>query len=368
MRILILAQTPPPFHGQSIIFKCLSLADWDWCQKKLIRLNYSDTISEIGKISVKKVIRLFIIVLNVWKQRIRGKIDILFYPPTGFNKIPLYRDIITLILVRWCSKRIIYHFEAGGFGSLSNKLNTFQNYFALKAYKNPDAVIILSKSLEDEIKWINPRHIYIVSNGIQDQFKNKLIRSNNPKEINILTVGFLSETKGVLIALEVANLLKKKAYKFKWYFIGSWQSQKFKRKAQEILSVLDVHDVVSFPGSKHGEEKWKYYIEADIFCFPTFYENEAMPLVILEAMMMQLPIITTKWRAIPDIIDDNINGLLAPIKNPKVLAEAMEKLILSRDLRLRLGSSAREKYLKEFTIEKHLSKIESVFKEVAGLD
>ena len=76
------------------------------------------------------------------------------------------------------------------------------------------------------------------------------------------------------------------------------------------------------------------YSHTDIFCFPTFYENEGMPLVILEAMMMELPIISTKWRGIPNVIDDNENGLLVPIKDSQKLSEAIERLIKSKELRI----------------------------------
>jgi len=364
MKILILAQTPPPYHGQSVMQRYLVDAKWNWCSKKFIRLNYSNRPENVGQFSFIKIVKLFIIVLKLWVERLKGKIDILFYPPTSPNRVPFYRDVFTLILTRWCAKKTVFHFHAGGFDVLFNKLNGFEKPIAKKTYRKPDAAIVLSEELQDEIEWINPKRIYIIPNGTRDHYLEDLGNAKKLSEIEILSVGLLSEAKGIIASLEAAALLKERGNIFKWTFLGDWQSWEFKNKVEERILTYGLDNYVIFLGSIHGEEKWKYYRSADIFCLSS-YETEAMPLVILEAMMMSLPIVTTNWRAIPELIDDGINGLIVPVKKPKSFAEAIEKLILSRDLRLRLGNKAREKYLKKFTIEKHLLKMESVFKEIA---
>ena len=136
MKILFLAQTPPPFHGQSIMQKYLVDEKWNWCVKKIIRLKYSKQHGEIGVFKFKKIIILLDIILKVWKERFKGKIDILYYPPTGSNKVAFYRDMITLILIRWCVKKIIFLFQAGGFSILHENLNLFEKFIAKKAYDN----------------------------------------------------------------------------------------------------------------------------------------------------------------------------------------------------------------------------------------
>ena len=123
MKILILAQIPPPFHGQAIMQKYLVDAKWEWCEKIHIPLNYSNSISEIGIFRIKKIFRLFSIISKVWNERLRGKIDLIYYPPAGPHRIPIYRDIITLFFIRKCSKKIIFHFHAGGLNEFFQKLS-----------------------------------------------------------------------------------------------------------------------------------------------------------------------------------------------------------------------------------------------------
>jgi glycosyltransferase involved in cell wall biosynthesis len=365
-KVLILAQTPPPYHGQSIMQQALVNIKWKWCVKKFIRLIYSKNSEDIGRFSFLKILKLLVIIIEVWSERLKGRINILFYPPASPNRIPFYRDAATLLLTRWCAGKTVFHFHAGGFDKLYNKLNGFEKLIAEKTYGKPDAAIVLTSSLQNEIKWINPKRIYIIPNGTRDHYLDDLRKIEKPGEINILTVGLLSESKGVLISLDAARILKQSGRVFKWTFLGDWQSAKFRKESEEKISKSGLEDNVFFPGSKHGKDKWKYYRGADIFCFPTF-ENETTPVVIFEAMMMSLPIITTNWRAIPEIVDDNVNGILVPVNDPKYLAEAIEKLIADRELRMMLGKNAREKYLREFTLEKHLARVEAVFKEISGM-
>lgn len=364
MKILILAQIPPPYHGQSIMQQYLVNASWEWCEKQFIRLNFSKSIEEVGNFRLKKIVDAFRIILKVWKIRLNKDIDVLFYPPAGPNKVPFYRDILLLFFIRRCTRKIIFHFHSGGFDLLLSKLNPLQKFFALKVYNNPDAVIILSSYLKSEVHWIKPKELYIIPNGVEDYYSaNSLANKDNEKPI-ILTAGIISEAKGIFISMEAARILKESNYKFTWNFIGEFKFSKIKKEAEKKILEYDLKENIKFLGKIDGEEKFKLYSLTDIFCFPS-YENEGMPLVLLEAMMMSLSIVATNWRGIPDIIDNNINGLLVPIKDPQKLAEAIEKLINNREIRNNLALNARKKYLREFTIKKHLKRMEEVFKEVA---
>lgn len=366
MKILILAQTPPPYHGQAIMQKYLADANWNWCDKKFIRLNYSKSSESVGKFTPLKVFKLFIVVFKVWKENFNSKIDILFYPPSGPNKIPFYRDVLTLLLIRKCTKKIIFQFHAGGFDKLYNNLNRAEKFFALKIYNKPDAAIVLLKNLENEIKWIEPGKIFIVPNGVEDRCNNFQSNFKNSEKIKILTAGLLAESKGILVSLKAGAILKEKNYNFEWIFMGNWQSEKIRKGAEIEIKKYNLKDNIKFLGMVEGNMKWELYADAGIFCLPTF-ENEAMPLVILEAMMMSLPIVTTNWREIPEIIDNRKNGLLVPINNAVRLAESIQKLMDNKNLRTELGKSARKKYLQQFTIENHLTKIEKVFREVGKI-
>ena len=130
-----------------------------------------------------------------------------------------------------------------------------------------------------------------------------------------------------------------------------------------------LRDLCKFPGQVTGVEKFKVYAEADIFCFPSWYESESFPLVLVEAMSFGLPIVSTRWRGIPSIVDDGVNGFLVEPRDAQAIAEKLELLLGREDLRLSMGQAGRARFLANFTMERHLERMREVFEYAAsGVD
>ena len=72
-------------------------------------------------------------------------------------------------------------------------------------------------------------------------------------------------------------------------------------------------------GRKYEKEKEETFAKADIFAFPTYYNNECFPLVLLEAMQHSLPVVSTFEGGIPDIVDEGEAGFLVAQKNAEKL-------------------------------------------------
>ena len=79
---------------------------------------------------------------------------------------------------------------------------------------------------------------------------------------------------------------------------------------------------VRYHGFVSGAQKRKLLIESDCFCFPTCYPAESFGLVLLEAMAFDLPIITTSWRMIPEILPKDYPGIVSP-QSPALIASAI---------------------------------------------
>lgn len=106
---------------------------------------------------------------------------------------------------------------------------------------------------------------------------------------------------------------------------------------------------VEFLGKKYGEEKWQEYSNSDIFVFPTFYENECFPLVVLEAMQQAVPVISTEEGGIPDIIENGETGLIVKSKSSEDLAKAISLLLDNPDFLVKFGKSGYEMFKSKFT-------------------
>ena len=93
----------------------------------------------------------------------------------------------------------------------------------------------------------------------------------------------------------------------------------------------------------------KFYKNADVFVFPT--QNDCFPLSILEAMQMQLPVISTSQGAILDIIEHNVNGIIVKENDVKDLSNAMIQYIDNKELIVKHGIDNLNKFKQNYTQE-----------------
>jgi glycosyltransferase involved in cell wall biosynthesis len=107
------------------------------------------------------------------------------------------------------------------------------------------------------------------------------------------------------------------------------------------------------------QTKWQLFAKMDVMCFLSHYSAESFGNAVLEAMIWEMPVIATAWRGIQDLIVDQETGFLVPIQDAHAAAEKASLLIADRGLRIRLGKKGRERFLKEFTLEKHLKRMEN---------
>jgi glycosyltransferase involved in cell wall biosynthesis len=106
---------------------------------------------------------------------------------------------------------------------------------------------------------------------------------------------------------------------------------------QKLINEADLLDSVSFVG--HQKNVIPYFEKMDVFVLPSL--SEGMPLVILESMAMNVPVIATSVGGIPEIVKNNKTGLLVASGSARVLEEAI--LVLMEDDTLKLTMTANAK-------------------------
>ncbi len=158
------------------------------------------------------------------------------------------------------------------------------------------------------------------------------------------------ESKGVYILLEALKHLKEQSILFKAVFVGG-EGDINTSSFNSRISELGLLGEVEYLGKKYGKEKATIFAEADIFVFPTFYEKECFPLVLLEAMQYALPIVTTPEGGIKSIVEEHENGYLVEQKSSVQLSEKIANLISNPHTIQIMGSKGRAKFLEEFTLD-----------------
>ena len=115
-----------------------------------------------------------------------------------------------------------------------------------------------------------------------------------------------------------------------------------------------------------GEEKLRFYEEANIFVFPP-RAPEGHPWVIVEAMAAGLPIISTDQGAITESVINGINGFIVDTKNPSQIAEKLEYLINHPEIREKMGRESRRLYEENYTEGIMVEKLTNAFKTILSM-
>jgi colanic acid/amylovoran biosynthesis glycosyltransferase len=154
--------------------------------------------------------------------------------------------------------------------------------------------------------------------------------------VEILCVGRLDPVKGHLVLLQAVALLREGGRACRLTIVGSGPGDV---QVQEMVERLGVQDIVTLAGPRGQDELPGFYQRADIFTLPSFAEG--VPVVLMEAMACDLPVVSTIIMGIPELIETEVTGLLVPPGRADLLALALGRLIDDPALRARLGSAGR---------------------------
>lgn len=131
------------------------------------------------------------------------------------------------------------------------------------------------------------------------------------------------------------------------HFVGAGTSEISEEDFRGAIETQGLSNVAQYHGRLYGEKKEHQLQQADVFVHPTL--NDCFPLVLLEAMQHALPIIATPVGAIPDMVEDGVNGLIIPERDAQALAEAMMGFIEHPEYIRSMGKAAKERFLQNYT-------------------
>jgi glycosyltransferase involved in cell wall biosynthesis len=183
----------------------------------------------------------------------------------------------------------------------------------------------------------------------------------------ILSVGRFCEKKGFPDLLQSCRLLREKGCVFRCAIVGYGPMQ---AEIEQLIQTLQLGDIVTLVGKVTQDELIGLYRQADIFVLPCrITENgdrDGIPNVLLEAMAMKLPVISTDISGIAELVNHMQNGLLVPQKDPPALAAELEYLLTQPDLMRQLGQSGREQVNQQFSLTHNTSQIKDLLMSAIG--
>lgn len=317
-----------------------------------VRMAFSEDIGQVGKFAFGKVWVLFTTILRIWWSRLRHGTTVLYYPPSGPNKVPVLRDIILLNATRWLFARTVFHFHAGGVSGFEANLPGWLKGPFHWAYDKPALAIRTAPQNPDDGALFGALRNVVVPNGVDDMRGTVVERSASPGEpITILFTGLLVPGKGVSDVLEAFRLALEHGLDARLQLMGKWNDDVYRVECEAFVALHSLKDKVEFLGVLSGTEKFERFAACDIFCFPSYYSAETFGLVLLEAMQFAKPVVSTHWRGIPSVVADGKSGYLVPIQQPAEVAARLIQLGSDPELRQQMGQEGRRIFERDFTLK-----------------
>ncbi len=178
----------------------------------------------------------------------------------------------------------------------------------------------------------------------------------------IVGVGQLMERKGFINLVKACALLRERGVDFKCRIIGEGPERK---EMEAEIRQLGLTGCVELTGLLRQEDVIQTYEQANIFALPAVLaesgDRDGIPNVILEAMAMELPVVSTWHSGIPEVIEDGKNGLLVPPGDPSALADALAELLTHREAAQQMGCEGRRTVVDRFDPQKNIQVLVDAF-------
>jgi glycosyltransferase involved in cell wall biosynthesis len=181
----------------------------------------------------------------------------------------------------------------------------------------------------------------------------------------ILSVGRLREKKGFVTLIKSCLALNLAGISFRCEIVGYGEDQ---AKLQHLIDGYGLHSHVVLTGKMTHTELIERYREAALFVLPSQIaedgDRDGIPNVLLEAMAMQLPVVSTDVSGIPEVIKHGSNGMLIPPQDASALTEAIAAILADTAMGARMGKEGRRVVETMFCNEHNLILLRDLFSGV----
>jgi len=207
-----------------------------------------------------------------------------------------------------------------------------------------------------------PEKVHRVYHGIDTSlFRPPEIRPRTD-ELKLVTVARLREKKGLDFLIRAAGELSARSVPFQLHIVGSGPDR---QRLEALTQELGVTDRVRFTGALPHPQVKEMLADADLFVLPSIIASDGsrdgIPNVILEAMAMELPVVSTDVSAIPEAVVHQETGILIPPQESQALADAIMHLWRHPEKRSRLGKKGRKRVEQLFELEKNTRQLVDLF-------
>lgn len=276
-------------------------------------------------------------ILRMMARLLTERVDLLhIHVSTGGS---VYRQTVTALIALAFRQKVIMHCHSGKFPSFFSRQPRPIRAAVAAVFKRCHRLIVVSHHWEAfyaETLGIARDRIVVMQNPVALPADPGMRMVTSP--VRMLFLGQVNEAKGVFDLIRAIAIVAEKRRDHLHVTIAGHGDL---APAKALADQLGIAANVTFPGWVGPEQRDAYLAQSDVFLLPSYFEG--LPMSLLEAMSWGLPSIATSVGGIPDVLDDDVEGLLVEPGDIDALAAAILGMIDDPAIRQRLGRAARRR-------------------------
>ncbi len=178
-----------------------------------------------------------------------------------------------------------------------------------------------------------------------------------PSPFEILCVGRLVPAKGQHVLIKAVAHLRDQGRAVHLTLVGDGPDRP---SLEAAVCAAGLQENVRFAGAVNQDSIRALYEQADAFSLASFAEG--IPVVLMEAMAMEVPCVTTRITGIPELIRHGVDGLLVAPSDADELADELAQLMDNPEKRLQLGRQGRERVVEKYNLPRNVRRLEQIFR------
>jgi glycosyltransferase involved in cell wall biosynthesis len=251
------------------------------------------------------------------------------------------------------------HLDIGPSGRAGFMLHVYKPLILGRVLRSAAVVVVFTDEQRSDVAsryGINPARIRVIPNGVDENFRYSEPRLPHPRP-RLLFVGRLTVQKNLPLLFHALDGISDG---FETTLVGEGELQDELKATVNDLHLRNVR----FYGRADGAELRELYRNADVFVLPS--EREGMPLVLLEALAMGLPVVATDIPGNREIIFHGQNGALTPLGNPSALRQALLNITGDPDTYRRMSEVSR-RLAEKYSWETAITEFEQLYAKIYEL-
>lgn len=306
--------------------------------------------------ALKKLTKGLSAYFNMLNLLIRAKVSFLHLHSAMRGSF--WRKSFFMMTARLFGVPCIFHLHGSEMKTFYNGLPAIGQWLVKCSLEKADAVIVLSQSWQDFIFKAAPKaKIHIINNYVslpQLDVKN----ANSNATFDVLFLGILGHRKGIYDLLASWTEVLAAVPNARLLIGGNGEVE----QATAMAEKLGISDSVVFLGWVDQHQKAELLSTADSFVLPSY--NEGLPMSVLEAMSYKVPVVTTNVGGIPELIDNDINGLMIEPGDQAALSNALIKLGGDLGFRTAIANTGFNTIEASFSDKVILPKLEKIYQNI----